>query len=319
MTLVIGIDEAGYGPTLGPLVTSAAVFRTGSADCRLHEALSSVVTPNVCDKERLIINDSKKVFSRDEGGLARLEEAVLAFAAASGKLPRSPSELLRALGDGAFEDRSQCPWYGCLDRPIPTSADIARVRERAAALRKALGERSIEFVGLATRVIETPRFNAELARTGNKARVLFAAFARLLDGVLAATADEQVRVSVDRHGGRHYYQKALAGAWPLARIQVVREGPRESCYRMATAHGRTVDLSFAVGADGSSLPVGLASMASKYVRELSMMALNEWWARLVPGLAPTAGYPQDARRFLETIEPAIVSAGIDRRTLVRER
>ena len=43
--------------------------------------------------------------------------------------------------------------------------------------------------------------------------------------------------------------------------------------------------------------MALAWMASKYLRELAMRALNEYWCRRVPGLQPTAGYPHDARRF----------------------
>ena len=44
-------------------------------------------------------------------------------------------------------------------------------------------------------------------------------------------------------------------------------------------------------------------MASKYLRELAMRAFNDFWCTRVPGLAPTAGYPRDARRFKTAIEP----------------
>ena len=54
----------------------------------------------------------------------------------------------------------------------------------------------------------------------------------------------------------------------------------------------------------SCLPAALASMASKYLRELAMQAFNEFWRRRVPGLLPTAGYPQDAKRFRADIAAA---------------
>ena len=38
-------------------------------------------------------------------------------------------------------------------------------------------------------------------------------------------------------------------------------------------------------------------MTSKYLRELAMRAFNDFWCGRVPDLAPTAGYPGDARRF----------------------
>ena len=82
---------------------------------------------------------------------------------------------------------------------------------------------------------------------------------------------------------------------------------------------RTASISFTVRADGSSLPVALASMLSKYLRELHMSAFNAWWTSQVPGLAPTAGYAEHAAGFIETIEPAIRAAGVDRLTLVRQR
>ena len=45
------------------------------------------------------------------------------------------------------------------------------------------------------------------------------------------------------------------------------------------------------------MPAALASMTSKYLRELAMRAFNEFWCGRVHDLAPTAGYPRDARRF----------------------
>ena len=38
-------------------------------------------------------------------------------------------------------------------------------------------------------------------------------------------------------------------------------------------------------------------MASKYLRELAMHALNDFWRQHVADLRPTAGYPVDALRF----------------------
>jgi hypothetical protein len=38
-------------------------------------------------------------------------------------------------------------------------------------------------------------------------------------------------------------------------------------------------------------------MMAKYVRELCMAEWNAFWAEKIPGLAPTAGYPLDAKRY----------------------
>ena len=63
-----------------------------------------------------------------------------------------------------------------------------------------------------------------------------------------------------------------------------------------------------------ALPVALASMTAKYLRELAMRAFNDYWCRRFP-IAPTAGYSQDARRFKKQIAPLQTALGIDDRQL----
>jgi hypothetical protein len=49
------------------------------------------------------------------------------------------------------------------------------------------------------------------------------------------------------------------------------------------------------------MPVALASIFSKYIRELFMRLENQYWLHFIPGLKPTAGYYKDAQRFLSQI------------------
>jgi hypothetical protein len=79
-----------------------------------------------------------------------------------------------------------------------------------------------------------------------------------------------------------------------------------------------MEVSFEVRAE-SYLPAALASMASKYLRELAMAALNAFWSARVPGLRRTAGYPQDASRFKSDIAAAQAELGIDDRMLWRAK
>jgi hypothetical protein len=67
------------------------------------------------------------------------------------------------------------------------------------------------------------------------------------------------------------------------------------------------------------LPVALASMVCKYVRELAMDLFNDFWAKHVPGLKPTKGYPVDAKRFKNDIAEAQRQLGITDDVLWRER
>jgi hypothetical protein len=69
----------------------------------------------------------------------------------------------------------------------------------------------------------------------------------------------------------------------------------------------------------SFLPTALASMTSKYLRELAMRSFNDFWCGRVPDLSPTAGYPGDARRFMDAIAGARQELGIADAVLWRER
>ena len=69
----------------------------------------------------------------------------------------------------------------------------------------------------------------------------------------------------------------------------------------------------------AELPVALASMTAKYHRELAMRAFNDYWCRQVPGLKPTAGYPQDAGCFKAQIAKRQAELQIEDTDLWRER
>src|SRR3954464_7575619 len=74
---VVGIDEAGYGPNLGPLVQAAVALYLPDDDPAGWETLRPVVRRcGEKNDKRLLIDDSKKVYTR--GGLAALERAVQA-------------------------------------------------------------------------------------------------------------------------------------------------------------------------------------------------------------------------------------------------
>ena len=69
----------------------------------------------------------------------------------------------------------------------------------------------------------------------------------------------------------------------------------------------------------AELPTALASMTAKYHRELAMRAFNDFWTKQVPGLRPTAGYPNDAKRFKAAIAHRQRELGIDDCDLWRNR
>ena len=125
-------------------------------------------------------------------------------------------------------------------------------------------------------------------------------------------SEDWTAVSVDCSAAVLAKAPALPWAVPVA------ESAARSSYRVAGL-GREVSLTFQPRADQSYFCVALASMVSKYLRELFMLEFNAFWRGHVPGLKPTAGYPGDAPRFLAAIREKTRELGIGEGAIWRKR
>ena len=111
-------------------------------------------------------------------------------------------------------------------------------------------------------------------------------------------------VLCDKHGGRNRYLDLLHRFFPDMFFQVVEESRPLSVYR-------SKEWEFRFQSKGEShLPIALASMFSKYFREISMLKFNAFWRFHLSGLKPTAGYPEDAKRFKADIAAVQAELGI---------
>jgi hypothetical protein len=160
----------------------------------------------------------------------------------------------------------------------------------------------VRLAGLEASVVFPAEFNAAVDRCDNKAEVLSLATLRLAGRLLAELPAGPAIVLCDKHGGRNRYAALLQEIFPEELVRVRREGALLSVYELRTA-GRPVEFRFQPRGE-QHLPTALASMTAKYLRELAMQPFNAFWQQHVPGLAPTAGYPNDSRRFLNDIGPA---------------
>ena len=191
------------------------------------------------------------------------------------------------------------PWYNGCDRTVPVDADPDELDSLAGAVREAFDAAGVGLLTMQTRAVFPNRFNELLEEHGSKGAALSHLTLDLVAELMQPIGDGSITVVCDKHGGRNRYAGLLAEHFPDALMEIYDEGARRSVYRFGPAR-RRVEIRFERKAE-THLPVALASMASKYFRELAMKSLNRFWCERVPGLKPTAGYPQDAKRFKEDI------------------
>ena len=320
MAILAGIDEAGYGPTLGPLIVSGVVFRV--PEDRLNESLWNVLRNTVSPTtiragRRLVVADSKKLYS-SRGSLAPLERAALVMLAVAHHRPESWRGLLRVVAPQTIEQLSHYPWYDQTDFPIPTADEVGDIGMRANAVRRDCAKHKVEPVAVFCEPMLEGHFNRLVKNTRNKAVVLLGLALRIVDRIVRLAPHERVRLCVDRLGGRRHYREALVTALPGYEMQILEESPERSAYRLIRS-SRICEIEFATSGEQRHFTVALASVYSKYLRELFMHAFNSYWSGKMPGLERTAGYYTDAQRWLEEVAPVLRQAKVHRGLLVRER
>ncbi len=320
VTIWAGIDEAGYGPTLGPLVVGGVAFQMEGppAEGVLWEVLRDAVSREArTSGGRLVVNDSKRVYSPSLG-LRRLEEGVLAFFQVfSGDLPTNAKELMATLLPDGASCEALPPWFsGAPDLALPLDTNASAVKSKAAVLARALQVSGVRIVAAHAAPVFAPEFNRFVDQTGNKSFLLFQKCGLLIEHLWRSAHDDEAHVTVDKHGGRMRYRRLVRDVFPHCGCDVLREEAELSCYRVADG-SRELVLSFRQEADQAALPSALASMVAKYVREVHMCAFNTYWCEHVDGLQPTAGYSRDARRFLHDIEAVLAAEKVDLSALVR--
>ncbi len=314
----VGLDEAGYGPLLGPLVVGAAAFRVHDVSSRtptLRERLAGIVCdaagPRTKNPLPVAIDDSKAVHGRF--GVPGLVRGVALAAVGAGRAaPTDLADWLERFADRGPEAFEVDPWFAG-----PQRERIA-VWEAPAGVREAMQLRGVEPVALVVSPATPFELNDAFDRLDNKGRVLFLATAALLVRVLGEFPGEAMSVVLDRQGGRLDYDAYLAEVFPYHRVR--REPSIEGVTRYAFEEGgREIELAFTTKGDRVDLPTGLASMAAKLTRELFMGRLNAWFAARLPGVKATAGYVEDGRRFLAEVAPVLRTERVDLRRLVRDR
>ena len=330
MRLVLGVDEAGYGPNLGPLVVAVSAW---AVDSRLEvldglepfapEFQAASWTPR---SAFVPFGDSKKIYQSGKG-LAGLNFALRFFESIfEGKPPQKRPWF--ELGQLAQEDLSRVeshPWYRCIN-PAKGLGRANQVDENSEAscrfAREKLLKLGVRLIGFRLRVLDEAYFNECVDRLGNKSDVLGHISLELAWKVLGECMDfhsfKGIEIYCDRQGGRKKYAGLISQTYERSHQEsqvpfcsVVGESPKTSLYSMRHA-GIATSIRFQVHGD-SLFPPAAASMVAKWARESLMERFNGYWREVVgPGLKPTAGYAVDAARFARDIEPWITKLAIEK-------
>ena len=332
--IIAGIDEAGYGPLLGPLVVSRSALEIPSAaDASppltiaelpdLWKMLQAAVAKKPDKKSRLLIADSKVVHHLTDGSKL-LERGVLAFTRAHFPdfLPADyTGQRLLALLSCANHQLADHPWYDGTICPLPLWCDAGDLSIATNILTAALARTQIKIAALRTALVSEGAFNQLVTTTQNKASALLTLTLQHLYFLHThfGCAPGGLVVGVDKQGGRDHYTALLLRNFPDTQLKVLTEGDENGSSYLLTDDSRRTVIHFREKAESHFLPTALSSMICKYLREMCMECFNDWWGERIPDLKATAGYYQDGTRWLSDVTPHLARLGIRREQLVRIR
>lgn len=311
-----GIDEAGYGPTLGPLCVGMTAFEL-DADPESPDApdLWKTMAAAVCRKgvdarARVAVADSKALKASSGHPLRHLERGVLAFAGAwlDGAWPRTDTALWETLG----AHQPDAPWYEGAAILLPTAgAEVGGDGGMGIAgnlVRSGLAGAGVSVRSMGCRIFGEAEFNRIVSERGSKAETTLEGMADHLGRLARLSGAKSALVICDRLGGRQAYGPALSRAMKAAEfpawVDVLEETPEVSRYGVRSEAGRW-RVEFRVKGESGSLPTALASMIAKLSREILMMRFNRHWSGRCAELKPTAGYYTDAQRWLADADGAM--------------
>jgi hypothetical protein len=322
MVFVLGTDEAGYGPNLGPLCIAASAWELpdGAAADGLYDRLAAIV----CDKPqnsasangRVAIADSKVLY-KSGGTLELLEHGVLTALASLDRLPKHWRDLWRAVDVESLTQIDGLPWHDGFDEDLPLHAVLDELQSAAFRFLDGCQAVAVKIVELQAAILFPAEFNKAVKSCDNKAEVLSLTTLQLTRRVLEGLPPGRAVVFCDKHGGRNYYAALLQHIFPEELVLAKFEAADLGIYQVRHA-GRAIEFRFQPKGE-RHLPTALASMTAKYLRELAMRPFNAFWQRHVPELKPTAGYNTDAQRFYSDIAPARRRLKVARQIIWRER
>ena len=307
MHLLIGTDEAGYGPNLGPLTICGTAWQVPESS-DLYELLGEAVSNRVAAPAKISICDSKVIYN-SSNSIAKLETFVLAILYAHGReLPNDIRELASAIGANLNDVNLRKFSWDSEQLKLPLRADVALVKQHGDRFANVCDRVGVKLAKINCCGIFPGTFNKLVGELGNKAELLSSSTLKCVKR-LTSVADCETRILCDKHGGRSKYTPLLNQYLTDQFVRIGVESRSLSNYQWQDGD-RNFEIAFKSKGE-SFLPTALSSMIAKYFREVCMEVWNRFWLQKIPGIKPTKGYPLDARRFKKEIAVVQSELGID--------
>ena len=270
---ITGIDENGYGPLIGPLIVTGIQIQT-SFDS-IYSLKREIIGFNG------IIEDSKRVFKRNLKSYKKGEQIALHLLRLAGKKVKDFYSLLESITNYTPHD--------LVNFKLPVWENTIIFSESLLP--------GVKIKDVYVEVIDALNFNALVNRFGNKAFIDFLGFKRVREKLPSKV------YMMGKIGGTKFYRSFFSAGGED--VEVIEEKHHISYYKIKDS-----ELYFLLNGDEEYLPIMLAGILGKYIRELFMKSISELFG--FNDIIPFAsGYRHDPKTRI--IEEKILQKGLKER------
>ncbi len=325
--LIVGIDENGLGfrnqRMLGPLVVTATAFRIErgydfNKDFFWNE-LRKIISRNKSDNARLIVCDSKELFKSNNQKTYKLAEStVLAFySLLNRKLPQDFdndffSEIVLdgqgLLGDCPVDWKSSLCGIGTPYNLPAWKVETQFIKDTSEKLKEILRKKRIEFIFWKSRIFCPSALNKAEGKNLDKYWLEVQTIGDFINLFLENYTEEISFFSgkIDSWGEK----KILSCLGE--RFEILPSSSKAGMDIFTVSRkGKKLKLCFIKSGDKFIFPISLSSIFGKYIREIFIRRINEFFQNFDNSLDWCGGYRQ-GRRFDGFLKRATEIATMER-------
>ena len=293
---LIGIDENGYGPVLGPLVVTSTSLKLQSSSFALIPdlwRLLGIKKDPGSNSKRLLVCDSKTVFNTSRKKELAAEETVLAFFyLCFGFLPKSADQFLEAVIDPSTTTYN--PSCFCWKKELGLELNPERrkhILQSAERLRKRAQQKGIILEKPCCLLLCPSLFNNGL-KSRNKSGLVLESGLNLIRQYIGADttiACREVKRSayftawLGKVGGLQYYQEHISTLFG-SQFMVIpnREEKNNSAYELNKSGKSVGTITYLQDGEENSFLIALSSFFGKYTRDLFWKKTRTYLEEFLP-------------------------------------